>query len=62
MEARELRPGQTLQRGDLGWLVLDAEETVPRISAPFIRLRCQDQNGEVQNITIPSDEPVVVVD
>lgn len=58
--AELLQEGDVLQRGEWWWRVTFAAVCTPRISAPFVALQCIDHKGEIQDFTLPADQPIIV--
>lgn len=60
MEAKGLLVGHEWVRGEGVWLVIEAEEVVPRLGSAYVKLRCRDQNGEIRETSVSSELEVEV--
>jgi hypothetical protein len=59
LRAEQLRGGDEVRRGAEWWRIDTVKAETPTISAPFVRLRCTDQRGEIREFTLPSDLTIV---
>ena len=53
--AVDIQRGDLIRRGDHWWTVWTHVVDVPQISAPVVRFRCHDHNGEVREFSLPAD-------
>lgn len=58
--AAEIESGDVLIRGDLRWRVETAQAEQPRLGGLIVRLRCRNHRDEIEDVTMPADQPVHV--